>query len=259
MPTFLFPDVLIGPIYSRRFGNSLGINLLPTLAKFCNFDCVYCECGWNNKAMLKSQELPTVSWVYEQLEKKLIQLAQKKEQIDAITFAGNGEPTIHPQFDTVIDDVISLRDKYTPKAKVTVLTNAAVIHKENVFQALLKTDLPVLKLDAGSEEMFQRIDRPGGNITLEKLTTRLKKFKGNCVIQTLFLRGHHQGQTIDNTNHEEVSLWLSRLQEIQPRLVMLYSVDRDAPIHTLEKISSKELEEIAQKVRQVGLQAQTYS
>lgn len=259
MPTFLFPDVLIGPIYSRRFGNSLGINLLPPLAKFCNFDCVYCECGWNNKELLKSQELPSAQWVCERLEDKLIELAKQKKQVDSITFAGNGEPTIHPQFDVVIDKVISLRKEYFPNAKVVVLTNAAVVHKEKVFQALLKIDSPVLKLDAGSEDMFQKIDKPAGNLTLEKLTQRLKKFQGNCIIQTLFLRGHYQGQIFDNTSDKEVSQWISRLQEIQPRLVMLYSIDRSAPIHTLEKIPKKELDAIAQKVRQAGLKAQTYN
>lgn len=258
MPTFLFPDVLIGPIRSRRFGNSLGINLLPTQTKFCNFDCVYCECGWSDSAKLHSFELPNRELVKKRLEKKLQQVNEQKEIIDSITFAGNGEPTIHPDFANIVEDTLDLRNKYIPNANVTVLTNATSVHKEKVFKALLKTDLPILKLDAGSEKMFQRIDQPAGKITLEKLTERLQKFNGNCVIQTLFLRGTHQNQMLDNTAKEEVQLWIQRLQKIKPQLVMIYSVDRDAPINSLEKISANELEQIAQEVKKAGLTAKVY-
>lgn len=258
MPTFLFSELVFGPLRSRRFGHSLGINLLPTQAKFCNFDCVYCECGWSHAQPLRSLSLPTREQVQVALQEKLIQLQKDAIAVDSITFAGNGEPTIHPRFAEIIDDTILLRDRYYPQAKVSVLTNAAVIHKTKVFYALLKTDLPVLKLDAGSEEMFQLIDRPAKGFSLDKLSARLQKFQGNCVLQTLFMRGSYEKQALDNTSENEIKLWLERVKKINPRFVMIYSIARDTPAPDLQIISKQELEHIAERVRAQGIDAQVY-
>ncbi len=219
MSTILFSEIVFGPIHSRRMGSSLGMNLLPFDGKLCNFDCIYCECGFNENFRTRTK-LPTRQNVKDALKDKLITLKEEGTKIDVITFAGNGEPTMHPEFAGVIDDTIELRNKYSPHAKISVLTNGISVGKKAIFEALQKIEIPVLKLD---------------------------------VLQTMFLRGSFKGQTVDNTTEEEVSAWLELVKELSPREVMIYTIDRETPAKELVKAPIEVLNEIAERVKQLGI------
>lgn len=259
MAGFLFNEIVFGPVKSRRFGVSLGINLLPDTMKYCTFNCIYCECGLTSEDQDKRVRLFATGDIMSALESRFKELKAKNLKPDNITFAGNGEPTIHPDFPAIIDKTIELRNLFFPEAKITVLSNATRLHKTQVRDALKRIDNNVLKLDAGSERMFQLIDRPNNKVSLPEIIDQLKEFEGNLIIQTLFLRGVVNNERIDNTSIEELNLWLSHLEELRPSLVMLYSIDRETPEQDLEKISSKELEQIALKVRQLNIKAEVYS
>lgn len=254
--SILFDEIVFGPVHSRRFGTSLGMNLLPLDYKFCTFNCVYCECGWTYPENMRGVELPSFADIKQAMQERFPSLSHIP---DNITFAGNGEPTIHPEFSAIIDETIRQRDKHLPGSKITVLSNASQLHKPKIFDALKKVDNNVLKLDAGTESMFQAINNPAGNLTLETVISHLKLFdKSELTIQTLFLRGQVDGEKVDNTTDEEIHQWLEHLKEINPGRVMIYSIDREPPAKNLERIGRKELEQIAHKVRDAGIATEIY-
>jgi wyosine [tRNA(Phe)-imidazoG37] synthetase (radical SAM superfamily) len=250
----LFDSIIIGPIHSRRLGTSLGVNLLHEQAKICSFDCVYCECGFNFTN--KDSYQPSREDVRKALDAKLQELSVEGKRIDVITFAGNGEPTTHKQFPEIIDDTIKLRDNYFPDAKISVLSNATMIWKPEVRDALNRVDNNILKFDSAIDATVQAINRPIGRYSVENIIRELADFKGNVIIQTLFLRGEYNGFEFDNTSEEEVSAWLEALKKIKPKEVMLYSLDRPTPAKQLTKIQGDELEKIAQRVRELGIATQ---
>ena len=250
---FLFDKIIFGPVRSRRLGVSLGVNLLPVDAKICSFDCIYCECGFNTT--MQESPLPTREQVYATLEAKLREMVATNELPDVITFAGNGEPTLHTQFKDIIDDTIALRDRYCPEAKVSVLSNSTRIHKPAVFRALQQVDNNILKFDSAIESTVQRLDRPvSKQFTVNRQIEDLKRFNGNLIIQTLFLRGKLKDGVIDNTTEEEVSLWLEALKIIRPKQVMIYSIDRETPTKGLEKVPLETLQQIAERTRKIGFE-----
>lgn len=250
---FLFDKIIFGPVRSRRLGVSLGVNLLPVDAKICSFDCIYCECGFNTT--MQESPLPTREQVYAALKAKLREMVAANELPDVITFAGNGEPTLHTQFKDIIDDTIALRDRYCPEAKVSVLSNSTRIHKPAVFRALQQVDNNILKFDSAIESTVQRLDRPvSKQFTVNRQIEDLKRFNGNLIIQTLFLRGKLKDGAIDNTTEEEVSLWLEALKIIRPKQVMIYSIDRETPTKGLEKVPLETLQQIAERTRKIGFE-----
>lgn len=253
MGTFLFNEIIFGPVHSRRLGESLGINLLPTDSKLCNFNCIYCECGWTLDKQAMKMKLPTREEIKNKLHGKLAEMKVKQQPLDAITFAGNGEPTIHPEFSGIIDDTIEARNKFFPDAKISVLSNATMLEKLSVFNALAKIKYNILKLDSAIDSTFRAINLPNSGITAQDVINNLIKFNGDVIVQTMFLKGEHEGQIIDNTTDEEVNAWLEALGKIKPKQVMIYSIARDTPAEGLEKIDKKKLEEIADKVRALGL------
>ena len=247
----LFDQLIFGPIHSRRLGLSLGVNLLPIDAKICSFDCIYCECGFNTT--MQDSPIPSREQVYQALEAKLKEMMEEGQIPDVITFAGNGEPTLHKDFEGIIDDTIALRNKFCPTAKVSVLSNSTRIHKPHVFSALNKVDNNILKFDSAIERTMQLMDRPTGkHINVAWFIEHLKKFEGRLIIQTMFLRGEINGERLDNTTAEEVEAWLNALEEIRPQQVMIYSLDREAPTQNLEKVTVEELNLIAEKIRERG-------
>ncbi|TVQ10600.1 MAG: radical SAM protein [Bacteroidetes bacterium] len=257
MSGFLFEQIIFGPIKSRRLGISLGVNLLPTVRKHCTFNCIYCECGWTQTHEIE-KGFPVATQIKEALEEKLAGMKKKNALLDSITFAGNGEPTIHPEFPQIVDFTIELRDKYYPDAMVSVLTNASKASDPSIAMALLKTDQPILKLDAGRDETFQTINNPGIDVSLGQILSSLEAFKGKAIIQTLFVKGIHKGRVIDNSTDEEVDAWLEHLKKIEPRLVMIYPIARSTPEETLEKVPFERLMEIARKVEALGFEAEVY-
>jgi wyosine [tRNA(Phe)-imidazoG37] synthetase (radical SAM superfamily) len=258
MSTFLFHETIFGPIHSRRLGSSLGINLLSTNCKQCTFDCIYCECGWTNIDNSTKKTFLSCIEISKQLEIRLKKSLENDVIIDNITFAGNGEPTIHPQFPEIIDETIRLRNIYYPKSKISVLSNATMLFNPSVIEALKKIDNNIQKLDSGSEEMFQLINQPVIKISLSEIVTQLLNFKYNLTLQTLFLRGEYQGKIIDNTTEKEIELWLKHINKINPLLVMLYPIARTTPATNLEKITIHELNKIAEKVENMGIKTQVY-
>ena len=256
--SILFDQIIFGPVKSRRFGISLGINLLPTSYKFCTFDCVYCECGWTHFQQEPREKLFSKEEIFRALDEKCRSLSQTSIKPDNLTFAGNGEPTLHPDFPDIMDETIRVRDRYFPLALITVLSNATQLHKPAIRKALQKADKNVLKLDCGTEEMFQRINRPMGPITLEEIIRNLRLFDGDLIIQTLFVRGEHQGKKIDNTTEEELNAWLEHIRLIRPRSVMIYSIDRHPPVNTILKVPAEELYQIASRVGILGIKTEVY-
>lgn len=252
MSTVIYPSPIFGPIHSRRLGVSLGVNLLPTDGKICTFDCIYCECGYN-KDHRPSKGLPTRNDVAKALEEKLLEMTANGPKPDVITFAGNGEPTIHPHFAEIIDDTIALRDKYFPNAKVSVLSNSTMIHKKEVHDALMKVDNNILKLDTVDPAYINSTDRPSGPYNVEKIIDGMKSFNGHVVIQTMFMKGTADGKDINNTGEEYVGPWIKAIKEIGPEEVMIYTIDRETPTNTLKKASPEELNSIRDRVMAEGI------
>ena len=249
--TSLYDNIIFGPVRSRRLGLSLGVNLLPVDSKLCNFDCIYCECGWNEdhpgRRRFNSRED-----VREMLAKTLRRMVDEGEVPDVITFAGNGEPTMHPDFEDIIADTIALRDQICPQAKVSVLSNATQILREDVRRALLRVDNNILKLDSAFDATVQLINKPQGSYSVERTVELMKLFEGEMILQTMFLRGEYLGQRVDNTTEKEVEEWLGIVEQIRPRQVMIYSLDRDTPCQTLEKVEKEELQKIAARLQERG-------
>ena len=255
MSTVIYPSPIFGPIKSRRLGVSLGINLLPGDGKVCTFDCIYCECGLNAQRRPQSK-LPTRQQVTEALEQKLRQMQSEGIAPDVLTFAGNGEPTAHPDFAQIIDDTLSLRDRYFPKAKVSVLTNGTRIGRDDVFEALKRVDNNIVKLDTVDMHYITRVDRPVGQYDLEKIVDRMKDFEGRCVVQTLFMCGtDDDGVSVDNTTPEYVNPWLEAVTHIAPREVMIYTIDRETPVQGLQKASPATLDRIVEQLKERGIKA----
>lgn len=247
----LFDQVIFGPIHSRRLGLSLGVNLLPVDAKICSFNCIYCECGFNTT--MKEFPMPTREQVKDILSQKLMQMKAEEQIPDVITFAGNGEPTLHPDFEGVIDDTLELRNMFCPTAKVSVLSNSTRIHKPHVFRALNKVDNNILKFDSAIDKTMKLIDQPvGKHINVDWLLENLQKFEGKLIIQTMFLRGEHKGESFDNTTAKELEAWLKAMQMIKPKQIMIYSLDRDTPVQNLQKVQVDELNKIADFARAEG-------
>ncbi|MCD8092511.1 MAG: radical SAM protein [Bacteroides sp.] len=250
--TVIYPSPIFGPVHSRRLGVSLGINLLPADGKVCTFDCIYCECGFNKDHRPK-QALPTREEVRTALEARLLDMQQNGSTPDVLTFAGNGEPTAHPHFPEIIEDTLALRDKYFPKAKVSVLSNSTFIHRPAVFRALSKIDNNILKLDTVDEAYIREVDRPTGKYSVTSIIDGMKAFKGNCIIQTMFMKGGYEGKDVDNTSDKYVLPWLEAVKEIAPRQVMIYTIDRETPDQDLQKATHEDLDRIAELVKGAGI------
>ena len=251
--TSLFHDIIFGPVHSRRLGLSLGVNLLPTESKLCSFDCIYCECGWNAEHP-GARRFNTREDVRTQLATTLRRMVADGTPPDVITFAGNGEPTLHPEFEAVIGDTIALRDALCPSAKVSVLSNATQLHREEVRRALLRVDNNILKLDSAFDATARLINNPQSPVySVRRVVDQMKGFDGHLTVQTMFLRGEFDRQRVDNTTEEEVAAWLRLIGEIRPRQVMVYSLDRDTPCRTLEKVPREELQAIATRVEALGI------
>lgn len=250
--TSLYDNIIFGPVRSRRLGLSLGVNLLPVESKLCNFDCIYCECGWNadhaGRRRFNARED-----VKSMLGEVLTRMVGEGTPPDVITFAGNGEPTMHPDFEAIIDDTIALRDELCPAAKVSVLSNATQLHREDVRRALRRVDNNILKLDSAFDATVQLVNKPVGSYSVESTVEWMKLFKGQMILQTMFLRGEYNGHKVDNTTEEQVAAWLRIVEQIAPRQVMVYSLDRDTPCPTLEKVSREELQQIAARVEALGV------
>lgn len=244
-------EFVFGPIRSRRLGSSLGINLLPRNGKICNFDCIYCECGWNRDG-LDDRVLPTVEDLRSGLTDKLRQCRAEGTLIDSITFAGDGEPTLHPDFAAIVDLTIALRDEYYPDAKISVLSNATRLGRDSVFLALRKVDNPIMKIDAPTDELAARINQPQCDYSVRQVVEDLRRFEGDFVLQTMFLRG----PDFDSASPEVLDGWMRIVRDLRPREIMVYTIDRETPMKGLKKIPVAEMEEMVRPLAEEGFRIQ---
>lgn len=258
MQTVLFHETIFGPIHSRRLGTSLGVNLSPNDGKICSFDCLYCEAGFNAQGP-GTTGFPTREKVRTDMENKLKSMREKGERLDVITFSGNGEPTLHPDFGGVVDDTIALRDKYFPEVKISVLSNSTRASKPSVADALRRVDNNIVKLDSAVERTMRLIDRPNDpGFTVKRVVGDLAKFGTSAIIQTMFTRGSHDGETIDNTTDEEVGALIEAYRAINPGSIMIYSIDRRTPEQSLTRVMPDELKKIADRIgKETGIPVTT--
>jgi wyosine [tRNA(Phe)-imidazoG37] synthetase (radical SAM superfamily) len=246
-----FDDIVFGPIFSRRLGSSLGVNILPSKGKLCNFDCVYCECGWN-KDGIAERVFPTLADIEQALETKMSALAAEGRSVDSITFSGNGEPTMHPDFPKIIDITLRCRDRYFPNAKVSVLSNAVLVGRPSVAEAIKRVDNPILKIDASTDALVQKINKPVGQYRLEAVVEALKGFNGDFILQTMFLRS----PGFDTASPEALSGWMEIVREIRPREIMVYTIDRETPDKSLGKYTVEEMAALVQPLLDEGYKIQ---
>jgi len=240
-------EVVFGPIRSRRLGSSLGINLLPEKGKICSFDCIYCECGWNKDGR-GDTKLPTAAEVRKALEAKLKQCKADQIPIDSITFSGDGEPTLNPDFPQIIDDTLQLRDQYYPASKVTVLSNSTRVHVPEVFNALRKVDNPTMKIDAPSNELVEKIDHPAPGYDIHRVVEALKQFNGDFILQTMFLKS----KDFDSSSPEVLNGWMDIVRILKPREIMVYTIDRPTPEEGLQKFTVEEMQTLVKPLLNEG-------
>ena len=252
MSTVIYPSPIFGPVHSRRLGVSLGINLMPADGKICTFDCIYCECGFNADRR-PAQPRPTRSEVREALTRRLEQMRREGPAPDVLTFAGNGEPTAHPEFAAIVDDVIALRDRFFPSARISVLSNATRAHLPEVKKALLRVDNNILKLDTVDPDYIRRVNRPAGAYDVSRVVETLSGYDGHLIVQTMFMRGSDAEGSVDNTSDRYVLPWLDAVRAIRPQAVMIYTIDRETPDHDLLKATHEDLDRIAALVRAAGI------
>jgi len=260
MPTILRTSYVFGPVKSRRLGTSLGINILPIGKKICSFNCIYCECGWNDadvneNAIQDFSVFPKQEVIKYELESTLTEINNSDIMLDVITFSGNGEPTLHPNFAEIIDDTIELKNKFVPNTHIAVLSNSTNLHNEKIVSALKKIEKPILKLDSANTNTFNKMNMFGmreNNFLINKIIEGMKKFEGNFIFQIMFLRSFIDGKTIDNTTDSEVEDLIKVLKETQPKQVMIYPVDRQTPAKNLIKLDKDEMIKIATKIEKSG-------
>lgn len=253
MSTVIYPSPIFGPVHSRRLGVSLGINLLPADGKVCSFDCIYCECGYNSQHRTH-QSLPTTEEVKTALEARLQDMQKNGPTPDVLTFAGNGEPSVHPQFAEIVKEVAALRDKYFPNAKLSILSNATRISKPEVREALRMFDNAIMKLDTVSPGYIEKVDRPCGHYDVEEQIKWLTEMHERIIIQTMFMEGEHEGEDVSNCSEQYVNPWLEAVARIQPQKVMIYTVDRETPSPLLRKASRETLDAIRDRVLALGIE-----
>ena len=246
-------ETVFGPIFSRRLGTSLGINLLPQKGKICNFDCIYCECGWNKDGR-NDTVLPSAAKVRADLENMLEHLRRQEVKVDSITFSGDGEPTLNPEFPQIIDDTLALRDHLAATAKVSVLSNATRVHLPEVFKALCKVDNPIMKIDAPTNELIARINKPAPGYDIARVVEALKQFKGNFILQTCMLRSKEYD--FDSSRPEVLDGWMEIVRQLRPREIMVYTIDRPTPAKGLEKFTVEEMTALVQPLIDEGFKLQ---
>lgn len=249
--SLLFHDIIYGPVKSRRFGHSLGLNLLPDNTKICSFNCIYCECGWNPDQP-KGHYVNSSDFI-EALDQELRSIKESNTPLDVLTYAGNGEPTIHPEFLEIVRETIRLKNNYFPQKKIVLLSNGSTLNNEKIQEAICLIDMPVLKLDSAIETTMRAINIPSSNFNFNQYLSLLHQFKNRIYIQTMFLKGTHQNNSIDNTTEDEINALIEQYQLIQPKSVMLYSLDRIPPLSSLEKIPSEKMAKIAGKINNSGI------
>lgn len=249
-----FDSIVFGPIRSRRLGSSLGVNLLPADGKICNFDCIYCECGLDRDGRT-STSIPALEDVKSALRQGIASAAESGVEVDSITFSGNGEPTLHPDFPEIIKETLALRDRFYPSAVVSVLSNATRLDKPEVVAALRSVDCPILKLDAVNDAMLRDMNVPAAGLSVDAIIDGMRRFEGEFVLQTMLLMADRPSLADDP---EALARWMDIVRQLRPRLVTLYSLDRPAPVKGLQRLSAQQMQELVQPLINEGFNIKIY-
>lgn len=259
MATFLWSDIVFGPIHSRRVGTSLGINLLPRNGKLCSFDCIYCECGaLSSGAPKKDRKMPSLEQVSDAMSRRFKELYDEGVTIDSISFTGNGEPTLHRNFPEIVDKTVELRDRYFPSAVISVFSNSTTLERRGVFEALMKVDNRIMKVDCSDEQLLNVVNRPSGDFSLERVLKNLERFNGDFILQTMFFKGAVDGCEFDLAAPGPVAGWIEIVRRLRPSKIMAYSLDRDTPVAGLMKTPREKLEEVTAPLRDEGFEIEIY-
>ena len=259
MATFLWSDIVFGPIHSRRVGTSLGINLLPTGGKVCTFDCIYCECGAMASGVpVKDRRMPSLEQVSDAMSRRFKELYDEGVKVDSISFTGNGEPTLHRDFPAIIDRTVELRDKYFPSAVISVFSNSTTLDRAGVFEALMKADNRIMKVDCSDEQLLNVVNKPSGRFSLENVLKNLERFKGDFVLQTMFFKGAVDGCEFDLTAPGLVEGWMEIVRRLRPSRIMVYSLDRDTPVSGLVRTGQQRLRDITAPLREEGFDVEIF-
>lgn len=245
--------ILYGPIDSRRLGKSLGINLMPVSYKLCSFSCVYCHYGWTDECTTDLRKHVKDLPLFDDVVKAVEQVLRSSMVFDYLTFSGNGEPTLYPQFAELLDEVVRMRERCRPKLKIALLSNSTGLVCKRVRDSIAKIDFPVFKLDVGTEEKFKAINRPASGVNFTEMLDLLTSLENVCV-QTVLVNG-----TPSNVRKEELSAYFEHIGRIQPSEVHIYSIDRPVPNTEITLISPKILEEIAlQAQKETGVKVTAF-
>ena len=246
--------ILYGPIRSKRLGCSLGLNLFPSDRKVCSFDCVYCHFGGTTDHVRQSERLgiPSVTEVLAAVEEFL----KSDNDFDYITFSGNGEPTMYPDFAELVPKLHELIRRRRPSVRLALLSNSSCVGEESLYPALKLIDLPIFKLDAGNQTTFEILNRPCPGVTISAIIDGLTRLSARqeIIIQTVMVDGpvpNHDGQAFDD--------WIVAIRRIRPGAIQLYTTDRPVADTRVRKVSDRQLETIAARIRELtGVPAQAY-
>ena len=230
---------LYGPVNSRRYGKSLGINLMPCRYKLCSFNCVYCHFGWTDKRRLDVSECAADLPGFDDVVREVEQAAKSSLDFGLFTFSGNGEPTLYPRFAELVDAVRAIRDRYRPAAKIALLSNSTGLGNEDIRRSIPRIDLPILKLDAGTEKGFRAINRPAPEIEFGAIVKHLRSVE-RLYIQTVFVDGYPS-----NTSPDDLAAYFDKITQIKPKEVHIYSIDRPVPETRLQLVLPERLRAIA--------------
>lgn len=242
--------ILYGPLYSRRLGLSLGVNLLPVAYKCCTFDCIYCHYGFTEwEVPAEKGHFPDPGAVLSSIKRALC----GSTRFDTLTFSGNGEPTLHPEFIAIVKAVKQLRDQLRPTVKLTLFSNGSTVVYKEIQTASSYFDQPILKLDVGTQRLFEEINRPSKNILLDEIIESYKRVP-DLIIQTLLLKG-----SASNSHPSAIHQWQDALADVRPAYVQLYSCDYPVPSQNLERVLPYELKRIAIETEQnTGISVKPY-
>lgn len=237
--------IVFGPVVSRRYGRSLGVNVLPGDLKVCSFNCPYCECGFTDLAVSRESSgapFPTAEGIVTALTQWLKIDARSGHRLDAITLAGNGEPTLHPGFLEAMKGMAAARDEWAPGARLIVLSNATTSARDEVREGLMIADERILKLDAANDEMMRRMNAPVCQMTVDKIVELIRRLPA-MTLQTTFTRG-----LVDNSTDEHVEQWIARVAEILPSSAQIYTIERDPANADVLPVDGERLDEIAERL-----------
>lgn len=245
--------ILYGPVNSRRLGKSLGINLMPGAYKLCSFNCVYCHYGWTKKQTVDfgkyARDLPAM----DEVVKSVVNALKSTLEFNFLTFSGNGEPTLYPQFAELVEEVVSLRDRYRSEVKIALLSNSTGLAQEKVLHSLSRLDYPVLKLDGGTEEKFNAINRPAREVNFSGIIDSLCSAK-DFYVQTVMIEGDPS-----NVREDDLQAYFQKISLIQPKEVHIYSIDRPVPNRDISLVSKERLEEIsARGMKETGVRIRPF-